>query len=107
MTMSLAARPTDEQARRRELASFLRSRRERISPQQAGLPLTGRRRTPELPREEVADLAGMGVIWCTWLEEGRDIKVSDQVLAAVAGTLRLDPCERGHLYALAGHPAPP
>jgi transcriptional regulator with XRE-family HTH domain len=107
MTMSLAARPTDEEARRQELASFLRSRRERISPEQAGLPLTGRRRTPGLRREEVAHLAGMGVTWYTWLEQGRDIKVSEQVLAAVAGTLRLDPYERAHLYALAGHPAPP
>jgi transcriptional regulator with XRE-family HTH domain len=107
MTMSLEARPTDEEARRQELASFLRSRRERISPEQAGLPLTGRRRTPGLRREEVAHLAGMGVTWYTWLEQGRDIKVSEQVLAAVAGTLRLDPYERAHLYALAGHPAPP
>jgi transcriptional regulator with XRE-family HTH domain len=107
MTMSLEARPTDGQARRQELASFLRSRRERISPEQAGLPLTRRRRTPGLRREEVAHLAGMGVTWYTWLEQGRDIKVSEQVLAAVAGTLRLDPYERAHLYALAGHPPPP
>ncbi|RZU16377.1 helix-turn-helix protein [Kribbella rubisoli] len=107
--MPLAARSAqliDEQSRRRELASFLRSRRERISPEQAGLPLTGRRRTPGLRREEVAHLAGMGVTWYTWLEQGRDIKVSEQVLAAVAGTLRLDSYERAHLYALAGHPAP-
>ncbi len=105
--MALEARPTDGQARRQELASFLRSRRERLSPEQAGLPLTGRRRTPGLRREEVAHLAGMGVTWYTWLEQGRDIKVSEQVLAAVARTLRLDPYERAHLYALAGHPAPP
>jgi transcriptional regulator with XRE-family HTH domain len=107
MTMSLEARPTDGQARQQELASFLRSRRERISPEQAGLPLTGRRRTPGLRREEVAHLAGMGVTWYTWLEQGRNIKVSEQVLAAIARTLRLDPYERAHLYALAGHPAPP
>jgi len=102
-----AAHLADEQVRRQELASFLRSRRERISPEQAGLPLTGRRRTPGLRREEVAHLAGMGVTWYTWLEQGRDIKVSEQVLAAIAGTLRLDPYERAHLYMLAGHPAPP
>jgi transcriptional regulator with XRE-family HTH domain len=107
MTMSLESRPSEEQARRQELGSFLRSRRERISPEQAGLPLTRRRRTPGLRREEVAHLAGMGVTWYTWLEQGRDIKVSEQVLAAIAGTLRLDPYERAHLYALAGHPAPP
>ncbi|MFI5592270.1 helix-turn-helix transcriptional regulator [Amycolatopsis sp. NPDC051758] len=107
MTTSLDAQLTVEQVRRKELASFLRSRRERISPEQAGLPLTGRRRTPGLRREEVAHLAGMGVTWYTWLEQGRDIKVSEQVLAAIAGTLRLDPYERAHLYTLAGHPAPP
>ncbi|WP_329000053.1 helix-turn-helix transcriptional regulator [Kribbella sp. NBC_00709] len=109
MTMSREARPaepTDEQARRRELTSFLRSRRERISPEQAGLPRTGRRRTPGLRREEVAHLAGMGVTWYTWLEQGRDITVSEPVLAAIARTLRLDQYERAHLYTLAGHPAP-
>jgi transcriptional regulator with XRE-family HTH domain len=57
-----------------------------------------------LRREEVAHLAGMGVTWYTWLEQGRDIKVSEQVLAAIAGTLRLDPYERAHLYTLAGIP---
>ena len=99
--------PADRQVRRQELASFLRSRRERISPEQAGLPATGRRRTPGLRREEVAQLAGVGVTWYTWLEQGRDINVSEQVLAAIAGTLRLDPYERVHLYTLAGHPEPP
>ncbi|MEU3984271.1 helix-turn-helix transcriptional regulator [Streptomyces sp. NPDC026672] len=104
---AVPAPPADHRVRRRELASFLRSRRERISPEQAGLPLTGRRRTPGLRREEVAQLAGMGVTWYTWLEQGRDINVSAQVLAAIARTLRLDPYERVHLYTLAGHPAPP
>jgi transcriptional regulator with XRE-family HTH domain len=99
--------PTDQQVRRQELAAFLRSRRERISPEQAGLPATGRRRTPGLRREEVAQLAGVGVTWYTWLEQGRDINVSEQVLAAIAGTMRLDPYERIHLYTLAGHPEPP
>ncbi|WP_019075874.1 helix-turn-helix transcriptional regulator [Streptomyces hokutonensis] len=110
MTTSLEAgrdRPTDQRLRRRELSSFLRSRRERISPEQAGLPATGRRRTPGLRREEVAQLAGVGVTWYTWLEQGRDINVSEQVLAAIAGTLRLDPYERVHLSTLAGHPEPP
>jgi transcriptional regulator with XRE-family HTH domain len=110
MTTSLRAGPTqltEQQLRRQELASFLRSRRERISPEQAGLPVAGRRRTPGLRREEVAQLAGVGVTWYTWLEQGRDINVSEQVLAAIAGTLRLDPYERRHLYTLAGHPEPP
>jgi transcriptional regulator with XRE-family HTH domain len=92
--------------RRNELAAFLRSRRERISPDQVGLPEIGRRRTPGLRREEVAQLAGVGVTWYTWLEQGRDIKASEQVLGAIAGTLRLDPYERAHLFSLAGAPEP-
>jgi transcriptional regulator with XRE-family HTH domain len=93
--------------RRRELAAFLRSRRERISPEQVGLTTSGRRRTPGLRREEVAQLAGVGVTWYTWLEQARDINVSEQVLQAIAGTLRLDPHERAHLFTLAGAPEPP
>ncbi|WP_442907063.1 helix-turn-helix transcriptional regulator [Kitasatospora sp. NBC_01250] len=88
--------------RRQELAAFLRSRRERISPEQVGLPNTGRRRTPGLRREEVAQLAAVGVTWYTWLEQGRDIQVSGQVLEAVSRALLLDPNEREHLYILAG-----
>ncbi|MCU7824900.1 helix-turn-helix transcriptional regulator [Kitasatospora sp. DSM 101779] len=95
-------------ARRQELAAFLRSRRERISPEQVGLPETGRRRTPGLRREEVAHLATVGVTWYTWLEQGRDIQVSAQVLQSVARALMLDPTERAHLFVLAGaeDPAP-
>ncbi|GAA4199732.1 helix-turn-helix transcriptional regulator [Actinocatenispora rupis] len=92
--------------RRRELARFLRSRRERITPEQVGLPPGRRRRTPGLRREEVAQLAGVGVTWYTWLEQGRDIQASEQVLNAIAGTLRLDPYERSHLCTLAGIPEP-
>ncbi len=88
--------------RRSELSAFLRSRRERITPAQAGLPAGGRRRTPGLRREEVAQLAGIGVTWYTWLEQGRDIKVSDQVLEAISRSLMLDRDERAHLYTLAG-----
>jgi transcriptional regulator with XRE-family HTH domain len=66
------------------------------------MPPAGRRRTPGLRREEVAVLAGVGVSWYTWLEQGRDIKVSDGVLDAVARALRLDGAEREHLYLLAG-----
>ncbi|MFG2733522.1 helix-turn-helix transcriptional regulator [Streptomyces harbinensis] len=91
---------------RRELGDFLRSRRERLTPQQAGLPSTGRRRTPGLRREEVAVLAGVGVTWYTWLEQGRPINVSTQVLRAVARALRLDDTERRHLYRLAGSGTP-
>jgi transcriptional regulator with XRE-family HTH domain len=87
--------------RRRELAAFLRSRRERITPEMAGLPPAPRRRTPGLRREEVATLAGVGITWYTWLEQGRDINASPQVLDAVARTLLLDPHERAHLFTLA------
>jgi transcriptional regulator with XRE-family HTH domain len=88
--------------RRRELAAFVRSRRERISPEQIGLPSGGRRRTPGLRREEVAQLAGVGVTWYTWLEQGRDINPSELVLESIARTLLLDRHEQEHLFALAG-----
>src|SRR3954454_7747944 len=91
-----------DELRRRELAEFLRSRRERIAPQQVGITFNGRRRTPGLRREEVAQLSGVGVTWYTWLEQGRDIRVSEQVLAAIARTLMLDRDERSHLFRLAG-----
>lgn len=90
--------------RRAELAAFLRSRRERISPEQAGLPPGLRRRTPGLRREEVAQLSGVGVTWYTWLEQGRSINASPQVLGAVARTLLLDQAEREHLFRLADIP---
>jgi transcriptional regulator with XRE-family HTH domain len=93
--------------RRDELASFLRSRRERITPADVGMPPGPRRRTPGLRREEVAQLAGVGVTWYTWLEQGRPINVSAQVLGAVARTLRLDAGERAHLYRLAEVPQSP
>ncbi|MEU8763973.1 helix-turn-helix domain-containing protein [Streptomyces sp. NPDC048659] len=104
-----AAGATD--IRRHELAAFLRSRRERISPEQAGLPRGRRRRTPGLRREEVAQLSAVGVTWYTWIEQARPIQVSPQVLDALAGALLLDPTERAHLFALAGqgdpHPETP
>jgi transcriptional regulator with XRE-family HTH domain len=90
--------------RRAELAAFLRSRRERITPEQAGLPPGSRRRTPGLRREEVAQLSGVGVTWYTWLEQGRQINASPQVLGAVARTLLLDQAEREHLFHLADLP---
>jgi hypothetical protein len=90
--------------RRRELAAFLRSRRERIAPEDVGLPPAPRRRTPGLRREEVATLAGVGITWYTWLEQGRDINASPQVLDAVSRTLLLDMHEREHLFRLADVP---
>ncbi|MFE2421074.1 helix-turn-helix transcriptional regulator [Streptomyces hokutonensis] len=92
------------QRRRPELAAFLRSRRARVTPHDVGMPPGFRRRTPGLRREEVAQLSGVGVTWYTWLEQGRPINASAQVLDAVARTLRLDAPEREHLYHLAEVP---
>lgn len=91
---------------RHELGEFLRSRRERISPEAAGLPSSGRRRTPGLRREEVAALAGVGLSWYTWLEQGRDIGVSSAFLDNLCRVLKLDVMERRHLYLLS-HQRPP
>src|SRR5919198_4948999 len=93
--------PPPSAARRSELADFLRDRRARVTPDSVGLPDDGRRRTPGLRREEVALLAGVGLSWYTWLEQGRDIKPSAQVLDALARVLRLAGAERAHLFHLA------
>jgi transcriptional regulator with XRE-family HTH domain len=90
-----------DRARRAELGSFLKTRRGRLRPEDVGLPPGPRRRTPGLRREEVALLAGVGVSWYTWLEQGRPINASWQVLDAVARTLQFDAAERWHLYRLA------
>jgi transcriptional regulator with XRE-family HTH domain len=92
------------QIRRTELSTFLRSRRERLDPTELGLLAGTRRRTPGLRREEVAQLAGVGVTWYTWLEQGRRINASTQVLDAIAKTLQLDHAEHEHLYRLADVP---
>jgi transcriptional regulator with XRE-family HTH domain len=103
-TVNSNGHATASSARRTELAAFLRTRRERISPEDVGLPAGTRRRTAGLRREELAQLAGVGVTWYTWLEQGRPINVSVQVLDAVSRTLRLDPLERAHLFRLADVP---
>ena len=90
-----------DQPRRTELAKFLKACRARLRPEDVGLPPGPRRRTPGLRREEVALLAGVGVTWYTWLEQGRKINASAQVLDAVSSTLRLDAAGRWHLYRLA------
>ncbi|GGV12057.1 helix-turn-helix transcriptional regulator [Streptomyces spectabilis] len=92
--------------RRTELASFLRSRRERLTPAAVGMAPGLRRRTPGLRREEVAHLAGVSITWYTWLEQGRPINVGAQILAAIATTLRLNAAERAHLFRLAEVPIP-
>ncbi|WP_067828635.1 helix-turn-helix transcriptional regulator [Nocardia inohanensis] len=98
---------TAGKVRRAELSAFLKSRRARITPQDVGLPVGSRRRTPGLRREEVAQLAGVGVTWYTWLEQGRDINASIQVLDAISRTLCLDGVEKAHLYRLADVPTVP
>ena len=91
---------------RTELANFLRIRRSQLSPAEVGLPHTARRKTAGLRREEVAQLAGVGVTWYTWLEQGRDINVSTQVLNSLAQTFRLTSAEKAHLFLLAGQASP-
>jgi transcriptional regulator with XRE-family HTH domain len=93
--------------RRDELADFLRSRRASLQPQDVGLPNGGRRRTPGLRREEVAQLAGVGTTWYTWLEQARDVRASLDVLEAIARALRMTPAERAHLLLLGRGEAPP
>jgi transcriptional regulator with XRE-family HTH domain len=94
-------------ARRRELAEFLRARRSRIDPGEAGIAVTSRRRAPGLRREEVAQLSGMSVTWYTWLEQAREITASPQVLRGLARALRLTEAEQRHLFNLAGQQPPP
>jgi transcriptional regulator with XRE-family HTH domain len=80
----------------------LRHRREATSPEAVGLLPNGHRRTPGLRREEVSQLAGVGLSWYTWLEQGRDITPSASVLDALARVYDLDPPERAHLFHLSG-----
>ena len=96
----------DKKKRLKELASFLKNRRGRISPEQVGLTEGVRRRTPGLRREEVAQLAGVGVTWYTWVEQGRDIHVSAQVLEGISRALKLSVDERRHLFLLANQSPP-
>ena len=92
---------------RSELSDFLRSRRARLSPDEVGLPVGARRRTKGLRREEVASLAGVGLTWYTWFEQGRDIRVSPDFLEKVARALRLNGTERQHLFLLMNRDAVP
>ena len=92
-------------ARRDELAAFLRAQRARLRPADVGLPEDdhpGLRRTPGLRREEVALLSGVGVTWYTWLEQGRNISASEQVIDALARALLLHPDQHRHIRSLAG-----
>ena len=89
--------------RRREIASFLKTRRMRRQPEELGLPRGRRRRTPGLRREEVATAAGVSAEWYTWLEQARDVRPSADVLHRIGLALRLEPGECRHLLTLAGY----
>ncbi len=96
----------DERERREALAAFLRTRRARLQPADVGLPSRSRRRTAGLRREEVAELANIGVSWYTLLEQGHDVHPSRHVLESLAQALRLSTAEEQHLFLLAGQERP-
>jgi transcriptional regulator with XRE-family HTH domain len=83
---------------RRLLGAFVRAHRERLPPEGPTL----RRRTPGLRREELAAQAGISVTWCTWIEQGRDVKASPQALSRLARALKLSRAERAYLFELSG-----
>lgn len=87
--------------RRAELGAFLRARREALDPESVGFARGKRRLTPGLRREEVAELAEIGVGWYSWLEQGREINVSVEVLSRLAKALRLTMEESVYLFGLA------
>jgi transcriptional regulator with XRE-family HTH domain len=100
-------RVSNPETQRRQLIDFLKGCRARLTPGEVGLPDTNRRRTPGLRREDVAALAGVSVTWYTWLEQGRNIQVSADVLERICATLRMSADEREYLFALVQHrPAP-
>ena len=88
---------------RRELANFLKSRRDRLQPETVGLVTSSRRRTPGLRREEVAILAGISPEWYTWLEQARDIRPSQETLENISRALKLEPSETEYLLLLGGY----
>lgn len=91
-----------EGQRRTDLGAFLRAQRARLTPEEVGLPRGARRHTTGLRREEVAQLANIGIGWYTWLEQGRPINVSVAVLRRIARALRLDADQTTYLFSLAG-----
>jgi len=95
-----------DQERRKELGDFLKSRRNRLLPQDFGFPAGPRRKVKGLRREEVAQLVGIGQTWYTWLEQGRDINVSAEILESLARVMRMSTEERNHLFLLAHQQLP-
>lgn len=96
-----------QEHRLQELGDFLRTRRARLTPEDAELPRGSRRKVPGLRRAEVAEMVGVSVDWYTWLEQGRPITPSTQVLERLVQALRLDANERSHLFLLAHQQPPP
>ena len=92
--------------RRRALGTFIRLHRERASPAPLGLDATGRRRTPGLCREDLAQLCAVSATWITWIEQGRKVAASPRVLTRLAAVLQLAPAERIYLFDLAGRHDP-
>ena len=103
----MVLKPQQQDHRLQELGDFLRTRRARLTPEEVGLPKGTRRKTPGLRRAEVAQLVGVSVDWYTWLEQGRPITPSTQVLERLVDVLRLDMNERNHLFLLAQQQPPP
>lgn len=87
--------------RRKELGDFLQVLRSRSAPQAFGFPAGSRRRTAGLRREEVAQLAGISPTWYTWLEQGREVNVSADVLTRLSSALQLTRSERAYLFEMA------
>lgn len=92
--------------RRKELGEFLQALRQRSAPEAFGFPAGSRRRTQGLRREEAAQLAGISPTWYTWIEQGRDVSVSAEVLDRLAQSLRLTATERAYLFDMAGRRDP-
>lgn len=105
--MTIEKREPSLRRTRNQLSEFLTRHRKKLTPVDVGLPATERRRTPGLRREEVAVLAGVGLTWYTWFEQGRAIKVSEKFLLSVASALKLDDVECSHLFLLAHRRPPP
>ncbi len=91
---------------RHQLGEFIRVHRQHISPESVGFPAGGRRRTPGLRREELAQLCRVSVTWITWLEQGREVAASAAMLARLAQALLLTAAERAYLFELATRPDP-
>jgi transcriptional regulator with XRE-family HTH domain len=87
--------------RTQTLGAFLRAHRERLLPSALGIPATGRRRTPGLRREELAQLCGVSTTWYTWLEQGRPVTASAAALSRIADALRLSHAEKLYLFEIA------